>query len=85
MCRALVCSITVLLLIDKTLEVNVLTEETLNGKVKDKGLGDLTIRGSGNQEEPTQETRGISIRSRRRNEKSVNTRITTLRCWWSKY
>ena len=22
-----------------------LTEETLNGKVKDKGLGDLTIRG----------------------------------------
>lgn len=45
MCRALVCSITVLLLIDKILEVNVLTEETLNGKVKDKGLGDLTIRG----------------------------------------
>jgi hypothetical protein len=25
--------------------VNVLTKETLNGKVKDKGLRDLTIRG----------------------------------------
>ena len=45
MCRALVCSITVLLLIDKILEVNVLTKEALNGKVKDKGLRDLTIRG----------------------------------------
>ena len=38
MCQALVSNITVLLLIDKALEVNVLTEETLNRKVKDKGL-----------------------------------------------
>ena len=67
-CQALVFNITVLLLIDTALEVNVLTEETLNKKVKDKALGDLTISGSGNQEEPIEETRGTSVRSRRRNE-----------------
>lgn len=54
-----------LLLTDTALEVNVLTEETLNRKVRDKGLGDLTISRSGNQEEQIQETRGTSVRSRR--------------------
>lgn len=55
------------------------------GRSRTKAWEISQLEGSGNQEEPTQETRGISIRSRRRNKKSVNTRITTLRCWWSKY
>lgn len=46
MWQALAFDITVLLLIDKALELNVLTEETLNRKVKGKGLAVvLTSRG----------------------------------------
>lgn len=70
MWQALAFDITVLLLIDKALELNVLTEEILNRKVKGKGLAVvLTSRGV---REPGRNNTGDKrdrLRGRWRNEK----------------